>query len=111
MKIFKKLFDGGIPSANEQQKDKALLVEWDENDAGLFTSVLTSAGFEVHRARSCTEAYDLIATVQNYKAIVADFYLADGTAVDIVRYAKQVNADTIAIVIANEVVENMLLEA
>src|SRR5215813_6014044 len=112
MKIFKKLFDGGgLPPAKEQIKDKVLLAESNESDAALVTAVLTNAGFEVHRARSCDEAFNLIAAATNYKAVVADFHLPDGTAVEIVRYAKQANADTIAIVVANQIVENMMVEA
>src|SRR5437016_5365021 len=109
MKIFKKLFDS--VGSGAPVKEKVLLVESDDQDAAVCFNTLVQANFEVHRVANCAESFQLLKSGTAYKAIVTNFYLSDGTAVELLRYAKVRSPDTIAIVLAREVDENLLLEA
>src|SRR5215813_596921 len=105
MKIFKKLFDG-VGSSGASVREKVLLVESNEQDAALCSATLAKANFEVRRALNCAESFRLLTSGANFQAIVTNFYLSDGTAVQILNYAKEHSPDTIAIVVAPEVEEN-----
>ncbi|MEW6730232.1 MAG: DUF4388 domain-containing protein [Acidobacteriota bacterium] len=110
MKIFKKLFDSasdlGLPF-----REKILLVEANEQDAALCFATLAQANFEILCTANCAETFGLLAAGENFHAIITDFHLPDGTAVELLRYAKECNPDLVGIVVAREVDEKLLLDA
>jgi curved DNA-binding protein CbpA/CheY-like chemotaxis protein len=110
MKIFKKLFDG-VGSSSTPARDRVLLVESNEQDAALCFATLSKANFDVRRVTSCADSFKLLRSGANFQAIVSNFYLSDGTAVQILKYAKEHSPDTITIVVAPEIEESLILEA
>lgn len=67
----------------------ALLVDDDDEVARVFVRALERAGFEVHRARTGTEALALAAHVERLDAAIVDLVLPGAGGLDVVRRIRE----------------------
>jgi len=73
------------PEAGDRDRAPALLVDDDDDVARVFVRALERAGFDVHRARTGTEALALVSHVERLDAAIVDLVLPGAGGLDVVR--------------------------
>lgn len=77
---------------------RALIADDEPNIRKVLKLILSEAGFQVHEASQVTEAHDL--AVKHYFDIaIVDLRLGDGSGIDLLKAIKELNPDTVVLII------------
>lgn len=114
MRIFKSLLKNSeeTDSSILPLKDSIVLVEPDDQDALRVIEILSQAGFDVIHVKSCTQTFEYLQSSNDQVvAIITDFTLAVGNAIDIAHYARSISPDIIIIAVGHDIDETLLIKA
>ena len=78
--------------------DRILIVDDEKGMRDLLSIMLRNDGYRVDAAESATRARDLIAK-SSYDLVISDIAMPDGSGVDVLRAAKEIQPDTIVVLI------------
>lgn len=90
--------------------DKVLILSDDKNTAILCDERLRQEKFNCEWVTTFAKAAPMI-TENEYQALIIEFKLSDTTAINVLHYVKERSSNTIVIIIAEEIDENLLLKA
>jgi DNA-binding NtrC family response regulator len=114
MRIFKSLLKNSEETDSSILPPKAniVLVEPDDQDAIRVIEILNQAGFDVTHVKSCTQTFECLQSSNDQVvAIITDFTLAVGNAIDIAHYARSISPDIIIIAVGHDIDETLLIKA
>lgn len=89
---------------------RVLLIEPDSQAALRCSAALTEAQFAVDHVIDASSAYQQLSTT-GYHAVITDYQLPDGTAIDMLKYITEHLPETVTIVVSQVVDETLLLAA